>query len=155
MERKMTTIRKTLSLSETSTLYTMMPMALQRRLPRIPSIHRLLLYRGRSISMSSPDLRQELVPFTQSDRDFSGPNVDDGGDFSRPISADSVESAGSSASSIYGQNSVTPVPESDVVTVSNYESNSGLGWNRVVPGISTSFRKVRSIEGRALTYFDV
>jgi hypothetical protein len=119
-------VRKFMPPYETSSLYRMMPAALQERLPRIPSIHRLLSYREQSMPMSNPDVRQELVPFAQ--RGCSELTKNDADDFPRPLSADSIESARSSASS-------TPVSEADAVAVFHYETDSGLGWNRVVPGI--------------------
>lgn len=120
---------------QSRSLYAIMPTALQRRLPRMPSIHRLLLYKNRTLSVSSPDLRQGLVTVPKSQRDLGELSTRYGSDFPRPSTADSVESANSSASSACGQNPVTPISQDDVVAVSHYEAESGLGWNHVVPGI--------------------
>jgi hypothetical protein len=120
---------------QSHSLYAMMPAALQRRLPRMPSIHRLLPYKNRTLSASSPDLRQGLVTAPKSQRDLGELNTRYGSNFPRPSTADSIESANSSASSVCSQNPVTPISQDDVVAISHYEAESGLGWNHVVPGI--------------------
>lgn len=124
----------TLHPTELSALYTMLPASLQRRIPRLCSLRRSIISSQElHSSPSTRDSHRGLVSASEPQLECYGSKSELMGDPSRPMTADSQESLASSSS---GNPSGISTPEVDRSTAaSNYEADSGLRWNRVVPGM--------------------
>ncbi|KAL1962554.1 hypothetical protein VTN77DRAFT_9429 [Rasamsonia byssochlamydoides] len=125
--------------TELSALYSMLPASLRRRIPRFDSLHRSILSsRGLHRSPSTRDSYRGFVSASESELEYYDSREQFLGDPSRPTTADGQESLAAGSSSGRSSHSGTSTPEVDRSTVSssNYETDSGLRWNRIVPAFN-------------------
>jgi hypothetical protein len=125
--------------ADLSVLYTMLPASLRRRLPRLNSFHRSILS-SQDVHAATPDLHRGLLSASETQLEYYEAKTDWTEGHSRPATADGRESIASSSA----QTSGTSTPEAGPASaLSSYEADSGLRWNRVVPGMCLGCGPVR------------